>query len=200
MALAPGPLPALARMVASPCEGAGAPEPAAGHAPLTETVNCTPAASPSRVSTAGSSAGLSLRWADSGTAATQVPSCQLAVGGAALSITPAVSGKKRSFWPCQAAGSPCTRNCKAWGAAGSPTMACACTPATLRGVAARAASNSAVWATVAACAGISSAKFPDSGMQTSLHTSHCASRRTGSEAPLKSAGTVTGTGSSSVPS
>ncbi|MFM8769253.1 MAG: protein-disulfide reductase DsbD domain-containing protein, partial [Rubrivivax sp.] len=62
------------------CAGAGAVVPAAGQGPLTSSASCTPAGAPSRVSTAGISVGLSLRWGDNGTSATQWPSCQEAVG------------------------------------------------------------------------------------------------------------------------
>ena len=53
---------------------------------------------------------------------------------------------------------------------------------------------------VAALVGRLSAKSPPSGMQTSLHTSQSARSFTSSVSPLKPAGTVTGAGSSSVPS
>ena len=180
--------------------------PAGGQAPLTCTVSCTPAGgaaagpapedAPAWASTASNRSGLWLRCADSLTRATQAPSTHRASCAAALSITPGNSGNRRSVRPAQSAGSPETRSCSASGS----TCACASAPGRTCGCAARAASKSAPCAAVAACAGSLSANSPDSGMHTSLHTSHSACSRTSSACPAKPAGTCTGTGSSSVPS
>ena len=168
----------------------------AGQVPLIATCTSAPAGFPSATITAGSVAGLSLRCGESGTRASQVPPCHCATGLAALSITPGVSGRNVSVRPCHAAGRPATRTA----IAPSRSSAVAWAPGTLCGAAACAAAKSAAWAAVAARAGSCSTKSPDSGMHTSLQTSHSACSLTSSVSALKPAGTVTGTGSSSEPS
>jgi hypothetical protein len=73
-------------------------------------------------------------------------------------------------------------------------------PGSAAGRRASASSKSAPLAAVAACTGSFSLNSPDSGMQTSLHTSQSARRAMSTLAPSGAVVTVTGTGSSSRPS
>jgi hypothetical protein len=193
--------------VAGAATAAGAPgvDDVGGHGVVTETVTARPAAPSTRAgwpsaevatSTAGIAVGDSLRCGSSGTRVCHRSPFHAACCGAAFAITPAVSGRNSSVRPRQAAGSPSTCTTTA-----SPsTVAFAAAPGTARGTAALAASNSAACPPVAACAGTLNANSPDSGMHTSLQTSHSALSVTSSCAPLKAGATVSGTGSSTVSS
>jgi hypothetical protein len=67
-------------------------------------------------------------------------------------------------------------------------------------VRAAASANSPACAVSEARSGSDSVKSPPSGMHTSLHTSQSARSFTSSASPAGAAASVTGTGSSSVPS
>ena len=181
---------------ALPSAGSGATAATAGQGVVTCSASCRPAGASGVVSTTGMRWGPSLRCGSSGSVADQVSPFHAATGLAAFCSTPGVSGSSVNGLPCHAAGRPATRTTR------SPpcTAAEACAPGTGCGSAARAASKSPAFAAVAACTGSCSANSPDSGMQTSLHTSQSARSFTSSVCAAKPAGTVTGTGSSSVPS
>ena len=168
----------------------------AGQGPSMGKRNCTPAASPSRASTTAICAGAALRCADKLTRAIHASPSQRCTTWAALSITSAVSGRKRRTCPIHAAGRPRTRTSSAPPSTRAPASAVG----KGRGSTARAASKSAAAAVIAARAGSSSANSPSSGMHTSLHTSHCARSRTDTLALPKPVGTCKGTANNSRPS
>ncbi len=156
---------------------------------------------PPWASTMGRGSGPSLRSRDSGTRAVQTAPSHCWVGVAAVSMTPVVSGKTPSALPCSAAGRPATRSSRAPPSTRAPLPSCV---GRGTGWALAAASKAAALSAVVPARGSCSVKSPSSGMHSWRHTNHDAlSRNVTSRASgpgLKAGDTVTGTGSSTVPS
>jgi hypothetical protein len=197
-------LPAV--LLRSACSSAGdtaATGATAGHSPTTLASTRQPR--PPSASTMGMTCGLAARCGDSGTRAVQAAPFQACVHLPAVSITSPVSGKNCSVLPRRATGSPCTVMASA-----SPSTRAVLSgmmprvPASTGwGCAAKAASNAAVCSAVLPRAAILSTNSPSSGMHSFLHTSHCAlslTSRSPNSDGLNCGVTVSGTGSSTVPS
>ena len=203
------PLPARAALALSAASSAGdtlALAATAGQGPCTVrsarypgrgVLPCTRSAS-----TTGKVLGLLLRCSASGMRAVHTSPSHCWVPGAALCSTSGISGNRSSVLPRSAAGSPATRTCRA-----SPsTWACCCALAFASGwgCAFWAASKAALCSAVVLWMGSCRVKWPSSGMHSLRHTSHealsCTVTSLANGPGAKVWATVTGTGSSTVPS